>query len=143
MPRTLTLLALLGVAAGTLAPGAVRTQNSRDAATPAPSTDTWSRLPSNADVDKVYPVEAKLSAVWGRVLLRCRVATDGRLQECLVASEAPSGWGFGKAALELAPLYQDNVTAPAGAADIGTLISLPIGFAIPGQCANCAKSPAR
>lgn len=49
-----------------------------------------------------YPSSAFQQGVSGRVVLRCRVGSGGRLTNCSVVSETPSGWGFGSFALSSA-----------------------------------------
>ncbi len=59
----------------------------------------WISRPANPE--RFYPRAAFMRGVDGRVDLDCFVETDGRLT-CEVASEAPTGHGFGDAALALA-----------------------------------------
>jgi TonB family protein len=88
------------------------------------------------DFARVYPLGAEAASVWGRVVLQCKVAEDGRLRDCVVASETPQTWGFAKAALELVPLFQ--LTPPQGGPAVGGgEVTIPIEFETPGRCANC------
>jgi protein TonB len=72
----------------------------------------WLQRPRNPE--RFYPREAFMRGVGGEVVLDCEVDTDGRLA-CVVASETPSGRGFGEAALRIAgahvmrPALQDGV----------------------------------
>lgn len=63
----------------------------------------WLQVPR--DLGRYYPRRAITRDVEGVVMLDCRVAIDGRLQ-CSVASESPTGWGFGEAALRIAADYR-------------------------------------
>jgi TonB family protein len=65
----------------------------------------WDREPTQADYDRHYPARALRRGLIGRVEVDCRIAFDGRLA-CAVASESPSAWGFGGAALSLAELMR-------------------------------------
>jgi TonB family protein len=59
----------------------------------------WARLP---EAEPDYPAKAVAAGVkTGRVVLDCRVQVGGGLGDCRVASENPSGVGFGEAALAL------------------------------------------
>ena len=59
----------------------------------------WARLP---EAEPDYPAKAMAAGVKkGRVVLDCRVQVGGGLGDCRVASENPSGVGFGEAALAL------------------------------------------
>ncbi len=66
----------------------------------------WLALPRHPE--RRYPREAFAADIEGVVELDCMVALDGRLT-CIVASEAPPGWGFGEAALALS---RDHIMAP-------------------------------
>jgi hypothetical protein len=65
----------------------------------------WDRAPSQSDYDRFYPGRALRRDLAGRVEVDCRIAFDGRLA-CAVASEYPTAWGFGGAALALAELMR-------------------------------------
>jgi len=43
--------------------------------------------------------------VSGSATLKCAVAIDGALDKCTIVSETPAGWGFGDAALGVAPAF--------------------------------------
>ena len=68
---------------------------------------TWLQRPRN--LQSYYPRRALLRGVEGDVLLNCRVSVSGAL-DCDVAAEAPTGWGFGEAALRIA---RDHRMVPA------------------------------
>lgn len=63
----------------------------------------WVRRPAN--LQAYYPRRALQRNVEGVVQLDCRVTTTGNLQ-CLVISESPAGWDFGRAALRIAADHQ-------------------------------------
>lgn len=63
----------------------------------------WLHRPSN--LQAYYPRRALQRNVEGVVQLDCRVTTTGNLQ-CVVISESPSGWDFGRAALRIAADHQ-------------------------------------
>jgi protein TonB len=53
-------------------------------------------------VSPTYPYQTRSKGVAGEAVLHCRVKADGSLHDCAVASEAPEGLGFGKAAINAA-----------------------------------------
>jgi TonB family protein len=98
----------------------------------------WLSVPSDYDIARVYPDRATRAFIWGQVVLQCTVAADGALQGCSVASEGPSDWGFGAAALALAPRFRLDVASPRGdPSQVGARITVPIGFDIAERCDNC------
>ena len=120
--------ALAGLEQSDASPGA-------DLATPP---RRWLRVPTGYDIEHVYPDRAMHGYVWGHAVLRCTVAKDGALQGCAVASQAPADWGFGAAALELAPTFRLDVTPPLGdPAAVGAVITVSVGFDIAERCSNC------
>jgi TonB family protein len=76
----------------------------------------WIEKPTPLDLRAAYPQKALDERVEARVLLRCDVRPDGRVESCGVASEEPSGYGFGASALNLSSKFK---LALAGAAARG------------------------
>ncbi len=58
--------------------------------------------PSNAQVQAAYPPRALDDQVQGGAQIECVVLLSGKLAECHVYDEQPTGYGFGQAALDLA-----------------------------------------
>lgn len=75
---------------------------------PLISDPPWSRVPTQAEIDAVWPAGAA-GLPWGQAALRCRLLATGLLSGCNVISENPSGKGFGKAAMALSKLFQAAV----------------------------------
>lgn len=63
-----------------------------DRAPPRPSAEAMARF---------YPDAAKTAHVGGRVVLSCEARPSGTIGACAVRSESPTGYGFGKAALDM------------------------------------------
>jgi protein TonB len=59
--------------------------------------------------------------------LFCKVGGDGGLFDCTVTSEAPAGWGFGAAALKMAPLFKMTATVN-GESVAGATVTVPLTF---------------
>ena len=96
----------------------------------------WTRLPSAGAVVDGYPAEARVKGVSGaRVLMNCNVGPGGTVQDCLVASEAPAGLGFGEAALALASHFRLSVWTDEGLPTVGGRITLPIRYELPPEAA--------
>ncbi len=84
------------VAAATVALGAPRVITSPH----------WLERPTGNDIAKAYPDRAQSAGISGKAVLYCSVGPDGRLDLCRVFAEAPTGLGFGAAALSLAPKFR-------------------------------------
>ncbi|HEX8231770.1 MAG TPA: TonB family protein [Caulobacteraceae bacterium] len=92
----------------------------------------WRKRPSPGDVGRVYPGMARREGQTGQVVMQCGVQPDGRLRDCAVMAEGPPGYGFGKAGLKLAPLFQAEVPPDADPERWRVTISMTIGFEITG-----------
>jgi hypothetical protein len=66
----------------------------------------WATRPSPQDFHNLAPRRAAEYGVSGRITLTCRVRLDGALTASGVTEEAPQGWGYGPAAIRLAPKYR-------------------------------------
>jgi TonB family protein len=87
----------------------------------------WIRKPDAARLKAVLPVRAVRDGVSGKVMIRCVVTTAGTLGSCKVASETPAGYGFGEAALLLAPSFLLRPAMRGGKLVEGD-VSIPINF---------------
>jgi protein TonB len=99
-------------------------------APPTPSVLTgmvWLQRPSSQDFNRYYPTRAQEREQEGRVVLDCLVSADGRIA-CTVASEDPSGWGFGEAALRIARNFRAAVQTSDGRPTSGGRTRVPISF---------------
>lgn len=72
--------------------------------------------------DTPYPPVARVMNLPGRATLNCAAAADGAVSDCKVVGEDPPDWGFGAAALALAP----NFNAGPGVA--GRRVLAPFAF---------------
>jgi TonB family protein len=111
--------------AAALAPccGAWAADKKPPAKSQAQSSDEVRRIPPSQG-DTPYPPIARALNLPGRAVLNCTAAADGTLVGCKVASEDPPNWGFGEAALALAPAIK---LAPG--AD-GRPVQQPISFVL-------------
>lgn len=86
----------------------------------------WLRLPSAQLLSRAYPLQARQLGIEGGAAFTCTVAADGSLQACTVVREDPAGYGFGQAALSLAPLFR--MTKRDGGSPAGVKVTIPIQF---------------
>ena len=86
----------------------------------------WIAAPSAADLAKVYPRRAREKALSGHVVIRCALANDGTLKDCVTITQEPAGAGFGDAALSLAKAFK----SPVGNLDKRVIATVRINLAI-------------
>ena len=114
---------------------AARGQNAPAAAdTPTlagPSFPGWTAKPGPMDMARAAPPAAMNRDISGVTILFCTVGADGRLKDCRIQSETPTGWGFGQASLGLVPLFRMKLTKPDGAPVGGGTVRIPIRFIPP------------
>lgn len=100
---------------------------------PAPPTPAvltgmvWLQRPSSQDFNRYYPQRALDREQEGRVMLDCLVDASGRIS-CTVASEEPSGWGFGEAALRISRNFRAAAQTSDGRPTSGGRTRVPITF---------------
>jgi hypothetical protein len=94
------ILAAVVIFASTTATSSVATAAPDPAVAPR-----WLRIPSEAEISGSFPDNALRQGVGGEAMLKCFVAYDGALDKCVVIEDSPAGWGFGDAALGLAPTF--------------------------------------
>ncbi len=70
------------------------------------SAPQWSTRITYEQLLHVYPVQAMIYAVEGQTVTDCAVSASGVLDSCVPVWEAPAGFGFGSAALKLAPKFR-------------------------------------
>jgi len=66
----------------------------------------WLRRPSRQEVGAVYPAAARRDGRGGQATLSCQIGQGGALTTCTVVAERPRGYGFGRAALQLADKFR-------------------------------------
>jgi outer membrane biosynthesis protein TonB len=58
--------------------------------------------PTGAQIQAAYPTRALDNQIQGGAVIECMATVAGKLAECHVYNETPTGYGFGQAALDLA-----------------------------------------
>lgn len=81
----------------------------------------WSAEATAAQMASAYPKDAKGV---GFANLGCILGTGGVLKDCRVVGEAPQGFGFGAAAMVLAPSFKAHYTP----GEEGASVLLPLEF---------------
>jgi len=90
----------------------------------------FTQRPSARRIADLYPTRALNNGVGGRVQLSCTVRPNLSLA-CTVASETPSGQGFGQAALSASSAYRVRGTLSDGSSAIGTTTRVAVAFQAP------------
>ena len=100
----------------------------------------WSALPSSKMIDRVYPLDAFAAGRGGDVTLNCLELVDGRVADCRIMDETPSGAGFGRAALTLSRSFRFTPFLKGGSA-VQARIRIPYGFSVVNDGADAAPAP--
>ncbi|HET9230724.1 MAG TPA: hypothetical protein VFO00_05520, partial [Vitreimonas sp.] len=121
-------------------PPPVQIASTQPASTPPPTTTratprgqvVWAQRPSARRIGELYPSRALREGVGGRVELSCSVRTNQTLA-CNIASESPSGLGFGQAALNASTSYRASPTLSDGSGSAGSQTRIVVQFQAPSQ----------
>lgn len=98
---------------------------------PAPAGSVvWAQRPTARRIADLYPRNALNDGVGGRVVLDCRVQGDFSVS-CSIASETPSGVGFGRAAMSVSNSYRARSTLSDGSSAVGASTRIAINFQAP------------
>jgi len=84
--------------------------------------------PTDAQIKAVYPVRALSDQVEGGAIITCTVSEQGALASCRVAREVPTGYGFGQAAIDLAPDFKMAPAQVDGEVAPGAAVTLTVPF---------------
>jgi TonB family protein len=104
----------------------------------------WTQLPSSGSVADGYPAEARAKGISGaRVVMHCVVGAGGTVQDCQVTSEEPGEFGFGQAALALAPHFRLSVWTEQGQPTVGGRVTLPIRYQLPPETTPAPNAEAK
>lgn len=98
----------------------------------AVDTPTWTKRPTEDELRTVFPPAARSAGVGGRVVLSCGVNERGAMETCAIMEETPKEYGFGPAALLVAPHYFMKPVMSDGKPARAT-VRLPIFFQKPEQ----------
>ncbi len=84
--------------------------------------------PTNAQIQAEYPPRALDNQVEGGAVIECVVTPTGKLAECQVYDEQPTGYGFGQAALDLAADFLLKPRLIDGEAVGGSPVKISVNF---------------
>ena len=73
---------------------------------PSPQAADGTKAPSAAEIEAVWPEQARRSAAPGRAAMMCNITLQRTLDACRTIFEEPADAGFGAALQSLAPLYR-------------------------------------
>ena len=100
-------------------------------ANPTQMPPGFRRMPSSDDLAKVYPEKALRRRVAGEAVIECAITVQGEMADCALASESPMNYGFGLAALRLAPLFNVEPKMKNGVPVKGAAVTIPVRFGPP------------
>ena len=92
---------------------------------PMVNQPAWLQTPSADDIGRVTPLLPVLPAVV-HVLMACRFTAQGQLEACTIKAEDPPGYGYGAAALALAPIFKMPDVDLDGRPVAGRMVQIPI-----------------
>jgi protein TonB len=132
---TETVITPIPVAAEPLAPSITPAPlgPAEPTAAPAPviTNPVWLSRPGAREFERYYPPRALERGREGRVTLDCIVGANGAIA-CAVARETPEGWGFGAAALKIAPSFRLAPRMEDGRATEGGTVRVDLAFRLDG-----------
>lgn len=91
----------------------------------------WIRQPSGDQLMRAYPQRALRAEVAGSASLTCVVQTSGTVSGCVVTSETPGGYGFGRAAQTLSREFRISPRTVDGQAVDGARVDINLRFTLP------------
>jgi protein TonB len=96
------------------------------------SRPDWIHRPDGSDFVRYYPPQAMERGTEGHATIECTVTESGSLTGCSVASETPSGAGFGSASLRIASKFRMRPQTADGAPVGGARVTIPITWKLAG-----------
>lgn len=95
---------------------------------PGDANPDWLRKPTGEDLAAAFPTRALQEGKAGKAAMKCSVTIEGFLEHCTVLSESPQDYGFGAAALQLAPQFRMSPKIRGGQAVPGGEVTIPLNW---------------
>jgi TonB family protein len=86
------------------------------------------RRPTPRETADLYPPEARKHARQGEAVVTCEIGMSTRLENCVVTSEDPPGFGFGEALMKATAFYRIEPPAVNGKPVPHVKIKIPMRF---------------
>jgi protein TonB len=131
MMTGLVMVAMLSMAEAAVDAGPPQTTDAPTPQAAAQVIPDWRRRASGADLMQVYPQSAARRGIEGIAMVVCKVTAEGEMADCAVEQEAPTGEGFGEAALKLTPKFRMRRQTQDGVSVGGGVARIPIQFRLP------------
>jgi TonB family protein len=88
----------------------------------------WDRVPDFEVLAEHFPPDAQELELSGRAVIECAVSAAGLLTNCQIVSEAPAGFGFGRATLQVARYFKMRPMMINGAPVEGGKVRVPVNW---------------
>jgi protein TonB len=93
----------------------------------------WLKMPTANQVANAYPDRAYRQGKTGKATLLCKVAANGTVRDCAIASETPADYGFGAAGLKLTKHFRMKPQTIDGQPVDGGSVRIPLNFTLTDQ----------
>ncbi|WP_165184207.1 TonB family protein [Caulobacter soli] len=107
---------------------------------PGDSNPDWVRKPTAEALATAFPTKALKTARAGKAVIQCQVTIEGFLDRCKVLTESPVDFGFGAAALQLAPQFKLSPKIRGGKPVAGGEVTIPINWDMSGLSPDTGAS---
>ncbi|WP_339915279.1 TonB family protein [uncultured Brevundimonas sp.] len=91
----------------------------------------WIRQPTGDQLMRAYPRRAIVAGVAGSASLTCVVQASGSVSDCVVTSETPGSYGFGRAAQSLSRQFRISPRTVDGQVVSGARVNINLRFTLP------------
>lgn len=92
----------------------------------------WVNAPKGSDLATFYPDRAQRMGKEGFAAVNCTVLAGGALSDCAVATEFPTAFEFGAAAIKITRYYRVSTVDKHGNDIVGRRLAIPMDFKLGG-----------